>query len=254
MSSGTTNPLFEGMENLFSSPKFATKDLLSLNPLTPVQSNYLKKCYTMMTAGIATSIVASLYGPHINPSMALMGQFALVMYISAANYREHSVTNPSYGRPAAFMLLCAIVGCMMSPLIEMVNIIDPGLVNLAALASLAVFVSLSFASILNFKSRTFLYLGSSIASFAFYLSLVQLANWWFNSKMVFDITSLASFGLTLLYTLYDTQVALASVEMGREDVVGHSLMFYFNLVHTFMHILTKLAESKNDDDDRRKKN
>lgn len=124
--------------------------------------------------------------------------------------------------------------------------IDPAIPLQASVGALATFSGLGLASIFNYRSRTFLYMGGAIASLSMMVLMASFAGSIAGSRRIMDLTTFGSFLLTLMYTLYDTQMALAASQQGMEDVVSHAMAFYFNLFRMFTFILRKLSEREED--------
>jgi len=247
-----TSSSMGGLGDLFGffgeGPKLDSATLFNLNPITKKQSLYLQKVYTLMAAGVLTAAASAYYSPRINPLILLISLMVFLLAIPLTAHRQYEGWYV-YGRPAMFFLVCTIVGASIQETIQMADYIDPSMVQTAALASIAGFTSLSLAAVLNFKSRTFLMMATTIGSLTMFIASVSLMNYFMRSRIVIDLINLAQFGMTILYTLFDTQVALASVEHNRTDYVSHALQFFMNLIKIFLFILEQLMKKNNDNDD-----
>jgi len=257
MSTSTSERASNGLGDLFGmfqeGPKLESATLFNLTPISKQQSMYLQKVYTLMSGGILLAAASAYYSPFTSPFFSIIS-LVLMVAIQMTAHRQYEGWYV-YGRPAMFFGVCSILGASLRPLLELADFIDPSMVKTSALASIAGFTSLSVAAVLNFKSRTFLLMASTIGSLTLFLASVSFMNYFMRSKMIIDLMSLAQFGMTLLYTLFDTQVALASVEHNRTDYVSHALQFFINLFRMFVFVLEQLikkSDSSEEENPRRR--
>lgn len=132
----------------------------------------------------------------------------------------------------------------------------PDIVIQALLYTATAFVSFSLVSLCS-KRRSYLFVGSIIATIIQTLILYRLFSWLFGYNYFYGTMPHLLLGLFLacLYIIYDTQIIVERAESGDKDVPTHTLMLFIDLFQLFIKILQILMELQkdNDRDERRRR-
>ncbi len=131
----------------------------------------------------------------------------------------------------------------MGPLLSRLVLIDARIVFKALSATAILFISFSIVSFYS-KRRSWLYLGSLLASGTGLLIWLSFFNSFFRSTALFDVE--LYFGLLVfsVYVIFDTQVIIEKIKSGNDDFIGHSAMLFTDAVALFVRLLLILSKDK----------
>ena len=134
-----------------------------------------------------------------------------------------------------------IEGVSLSPLLRMVIEVDSWIVVGALLATTTIFVCFSLCALLAEK-RSWLFLGGFLSSAVGMMAIMNLANIFVRSSVVFDINVYLGLLIFCGFVIFDTQVIIEKSKVS-EDYVSHSLELFLDLVNIFVRLLIILSKN-----------
>ncbi|KAJ1984634.1 Bax inhibitor 1 [Dimargaris verticillata] len=235
-----------------SVPTFAT--LTKSANLTRVQQDHLVRVYTWLAATTGTAALGTMltfmYHWTVNPTLALLGAVACMVYIGATDNGGLQATK-TWTRSAALLVFGLLQGLSVGPLVAYTLHFQPNTLIMTLVGTALIFGCFTVSALTN-RSRSWLYFGGTLGSAVGVLSLLSLVNsLFFGSKSLFSLELYLGLVLFSAYIVYDTQLILQRVDLGSRDAVGHALTLFVDLFAVFIRILVILLQNQERRDDRR---
>lgn len=240
----------ENFQQYFERPLPTPASLLNFAPITTDQQNHLGRVY----AHLAMGVVMTAVGVHVEtkifsiPPMA-SGLVCMLCAWSIMSTRENKVDNTRLGKFFAFAFF---KGMSLGHFLYQISQVHPHILPIAFFGTLAVFGCLSGCAIFA-KQRSYLYLGGMLSSALMYMSLVSMANMFFQTQLAYDVLLWGSLAVFLGYVIFDTQVILEQARNGDKDIVAHGLQLYIDLIAIFIRIVVILMKREQDKERRKRR-
>uniref|UniRef100_A0A8D8RUX9 Bax inhibitor 1 n=2 Tax=Cacopsylla melanoneura TaxID=428564 RepID=A0A8D8RUX9_9HEMI len=135
----------------------------------------------------------------------------------------------------------------------MAIIVDPSIIITAFMLTTLLFVSFTMAAIFA-RDGTWIYIGGSLMTMLSTLITLSLANLFFGSKLLFDISIYLGLVVMCGFILYDTQLILEKVKLGDKDHVSHCIDLFIDFIGVFRRILIILHSREVENKKKEKKN
>jgi len=201
---------------------------------------HLTKVYTTLAVALfvaAAGSVVELTTRLFSGILSIIALFGLVIWFA--------ITDPTNIRTRlALMLSIAFAnGVIIAPLIEHTLNIDPAIVSTAFLGTTVVFACFSGAALLA-ERRSYLYIGGFLVSGLSTLALLSLANIFFRSLFVFNVSLYLGLIVFCGFVVFDTQLIVEKAYSGDKDFVAHSLELFIDFMKIFVRLLIILSKDK----------
>lgn len=195
----------------------------------------------------------------LNSTFFLSGFIMNILSVILSIYMIYQVMNKANSEDTRLLYLAGVafqMGFLVGPAIHTIADLHPEILLQAVLYTAAAFISFSLVSLLS-KRRSYLFLGSIIATIVQGMILYRTFNWLFGYGF-YGHYGLPYLMLGLLmacmYIIYDTQIIVERAERGDKDVPTHTLMLFVDLFQLFIKILQILMElQKNEKKDERRR-
>jgi len=229
---------------LFGRPLPTFASLLKMTPISDGARGHLAKVYSALTVGVFVSMAGCWFQLKVYQSgqpLAALLAFACLMALMS------SVDGPKgNSRLACFFGFTFFKGYAVGPLVGAVSARDPGLVAVALLGTLAVFINFSLAAIFA-RRRQFLFLGGILGSAALFMFVVSIVNTLFLTvPWISDLQLYGGLAMFLGYLLYDTQMTIEAFEAGSRDFLRHACELYIDGIAIFVRLVVILMRRSGD--------
>lgn len=214
--------------------------LTDFSKLDAQSKHHLKNVYACLT--ISTFMAAAGAGLHVLTNvmkggmLAALGSLGFMLALAfTANEAKNQMKRLGFLSAFAF---CS--GLSLGPLMDRVIDIDPSIVATAFIGTCVIFVCFSLSALWA-ESRSFLYLGGTLASGLTVMLVLGLMNIFFQSEMVFKINLYAGLFIFCGFILYDTQLIIEKRKNGDTDFIWHSVDLFLDFVNIFRRLMIILA-------------
>jgi len=204
---------------------------------------YLTLAGTTAAAAIGVLFFLKTQFPVI--ASALMG-LGLLVWLVISNSEditkvdENRQVNMRKGLALLF-LFGFFQGASIGALVQLVLELDPNIVTLAFIGSVAVFASFSGSAYFA-KRRSYLYIGGFLGSMLSTLLFLSFFNLFIRSEWMHVFTLYAGLFMFCGYVLYDTQMIIEKANQGSRNYVRHALELFIDLFAIFVRLLIILAK------------
>ena len=201
--------------------------------------------------------------------LSLIATYGTLFAIMGTSTNEFSLMR--VGLLAAFSFL---QGLNLGPIISYWYVVDMEILVKALAGTAVIFASFTIAGLLD-KKGSYMYLGGTSFCFCicshfscskharacvgFLLSglnllvLMQFANIFFRSEMVFELDLYGGLMLFAGFVVYDTQKIMLKAQLGVRDYILDGLTLFLDVVNIFIRILRILGKSKKEEKDNRRR-
>jgi FtsH-binding integral membrane protein len=217
--------------------------LFSMKHLSSTVRGELCKVYaavgaTMLAAtmGCAAAVRWGLFFD--SPMVPMLMTLGSLMYLS---YTSVQGKTPLSQRLGVMMLFGLFQGMSLAPLLYIALEIDASTVVTALLSTASIFVCFSLSALLAPK-REYLYLGGFLMSTLSLLFWASFFNMFFQSVAISWMNIYVGLFMFCGFLLYDTQMIILQIELGRRDFVLHAVNLFVDLVAIFVRILVILLD------------
>ena len=222
-------------------------NLLKFSDITPRVKTHLNQVYGTLSIGCLTAAATCLWTPVWLVTNIMFLIFSLIATIGLVVTMHAKRGNSDHGTKfVCFLLITAIDGASLKPLVQSAIDLDPVLVVNALVYTGVVFGSFTLTSFLTGR-RSMLFLGGILSSVMLGMSVGMLLSFFtgvsFISYFAYNVIMLVVFSL---YIMYDTQLIIEKAHQGDFDYNLHSLDLFIDLVRIFIHILRILMEMNKD--------
>ncbi|OAF71074.1 hypothetical protein A3Q56_01155 [Intoshia linei] len=215
--------------------------ITSFDKLNLDTQHHLKKVYATLTISTLVAMLGSY--AYIVSEFFRFGIIALIVGIASIVMlmtTKHTKNNVNI-RTGYLMSFAFTSGISLGPIISIAMHIDETIVMKAFALTCIIFFCFSMASLKSASERKYLYLGGTILTLTSVVFSLSLANLFFGSMLLFDITLYAGLGMFLMYILYDTQLIVYKFDNGDDDYIKHSLDLFIDFVAIFRRLVIILA-------------
>jgi len=222
-------------------------NLLNFAPITAAQQKHLTRVYASLFGGVIVTGCGVWFFLNVFAIPALLSVISTVacsLFLAGSHSGAHMNKETERKKLMLFGGLSFSMGTLLGPYIGYVSSLNAAILPTAFFGTLATFGCFSIAALFA-KKRTFLYLGSLLATALVYLSLTDFFNYFFfKSRMVHDITLYTGLLVYLGFVLYDTQLTLEDFNRGSRDYIFHAVQFYTDFVGIFIRLMQILAQQE----------
>lgn len=205
--------------------------------------HHLKNVYACLTISTLAACVGA--GLHFFTNFFRGGMLAALGslgFILALSFTAHEQKNQL--KRLGFLVgfaLCS--GISLGPLMEHMVRINPTIITTAFMGTCLIFVCFSMAALLA-EDRKFLYLGGTLLSGLSILTVLTLMNFFFRSKLVFELNLYAGLFIFCGFILYDTQLIVEKRRRGDDDFIWHSVDLFLDFINIFRRLLIILGNKE----------
>lgn len=225
-------------------------------PLNGELRSHLKNVYSSLTlsvlaaAGGASTVLLS---PRSSLFSAGGGGFWGLLAFGLAMALHFTPDNGKNWKNRMALLLgfAFFSGLGSGPLMSYAVALNPSLLPTAFLLSSTLFACFSGVA-LYAPSGHYLYLGGTLISALSTLFWLGLANIFFQSTMIFQLSLWAGLAVFCGFVVYDTQMIIEKRRRGEKDFIKHSLGLFIDFMQLFKRILILLIQKEQNG--QRKKN
>jgi len=205
-------------------------------------AQHLRLVYSTLGLSLlsCTAGIASFWYYHLPIFLFFVLSVALVLVISFA--RQNTPL-----RLASLFTFAALVGNSLGPLIAQTLELDPLLPLQASFLTTVVFACFSIGA-MTADTKTRIYFYSIVSATATGLLFVTLFSLFTPIKGLHSVILFASMIVWCGYIVYDTEVMLVRLALGRQDFVDDALKLFIDFVQLFVRILIALSKNKKKDD------
>jgi len=214
--------------------------LTDFSKLDAQSKHHLKNVYACLT--ISTFMAAAGAGLHVLTNvmkggiLAALGSLGFMLALAfTANEAKNQLKRLGFLSAFAF---CS--GLSLGPLMDHVIDIDPSIVATAFIGTCVIFVCFSLSALWA-ESRSYLYLGGTLASGLTVMLVLSLMNIFFRSEMVFQINLYAGLFIFCGFILYDTQLIIEKRKNGDDDFIWHSVDLFLDFINIFRRLMIILG-------------
>ncbi|XP_076449305.1 bax inhibitor 1-like [Babylonia areolata] len=224
-----------------SSPSWSTVFKFD-NLERPVQQ-HLKNVY----ACLGTGMLAAAAGGYLTLIGSIMQAGFLTALISVGlmlwlNSTRHCKENFNM-RMGIFLGFTFCSGVSLGPCLRMAIYVDPSIIPTALLATSVIFISFTIAALFN-TNRTFLYMGGLLMSTLSWLMVLSLANLFFGSRLLFNVSMYLGLFVFCAFVLYDTQLIVEKRRLGDDDYIWHSVDLFLDFINIFRKLMIILSNKE----------
>lgn len=188
------------------------------------------------TAGAYLQLTSAFFQSTMMMLMSSIGAFGFLIYVMSTKNQAGDGK-----RTAAFLGFTLCSGIGLGPLLEMALVINPSLIITAFMLTSLLFVSFTLAAIFA-REGQWIYIGGSLMTMLSTLITLSLANLFFGSKLLFDVSLYLGLVIMCGFILYDTQLILEKVKQGDKDHVSHCIDLFIDFIGVFRRILIILQQ------------
>jgi FtsH-binding integral membrane protein len=232
---------------------FNVAALFKAADLSPHQQSHLTRVYAAL--GVCCMLAASGVYTHMNNWFLLQGgiisTILSVILLAALKLSNRSKENEAK-RSAYLAGFAFCTGLNLGPLVEHTVAYHPGLVGIALSTTAVVFGSFSIASLFA-QRRHMLYVTAVLSSALSVYFWMHMALLFFRTPATYTAELYLGLGIFCLYVVYDTQLILARVDMGIEDVPNDCVELFLDAVNIFIRILAILRNSSDKKKDKKER-
>jgi len=214
-------------------------------PLNGEIRSHLKNVYSSLTLSVLTA-AGGAGTVLLSPRSALFSQFGggvwglVALGLAMALHMTQDNGKNWMNRMALLLGFAFFSGLSVGPLVSYAVALNPSLLPTAFLLSAMLFACFSGAA-LYAPSGQYLYLGGILMSGLTTLFWLGLANIFFRSQLIFQLSLWA--GLAVCgFVVYDTQMIIEKRRRGEKDFIKHSLELFIDFMHLFRKILVILMQ------------
>jgi len=220
-------------------------NLLSFAPITAAQQKHLTRVYASLLGGVAVTGAGVWFFLNVFALPPLLSFIASITCSIMLAGSQTGYLNKETERKKLLLFagLSFSMGNLLGPYIGYVSALNAGILPTAFFGTLATFGCFSIAALFA-KKRSFLYLGSLLASAVVYMALIDFFNFFFRSKLVHDVSLYTGLFVYLGFVLYHTQLTLEDFNRGSKDYIAHAVQFYTDFIGIFIRILEILAQQE----------
>ncbi|KAI5720926.1 bax inhibitor 1 [Diaphorina citri] len=184
------------------------------------------------TAGAYLQLTQAMFQSTLVMLLSSVGAFGFLIYVMSTKNQINSNRN----RTGAFIGFTLCTGIGLGPLLEMAIVVNPSIVVTAFMLTTLLFVSFTLAAIFA-REGQWIYIGGSLMTMLSTLITLSLANLFFGSKLLFDVTLYLGLVIMCGFILYDTQLILEKVKQGDKDHVSHCIDLFIDFIGVFRRVL-----------------
>ena len=231
--------------------KTESSGLSEPSDLSPRVKEHLNQVYGTLSIGCLTAAVACMYTPaHIAESSAFL-IFSFIAAIGLLITMALKSGNHDHGTKfICFLLLAAISGAELRPLIDYACEVDPVIIINALVYTGGIFVSFTLVSFMA-AEKSSLFVGGFLASMCLGITFGYLISWVLGTSFIsYFAYNLLNLFIFSCYVIYDTHLIIEKAEAGDYDYNQHAFDLFVDLIRIFIHIvkiLIALSTGKSDD-------
>lgn len=184
------------------------------------------------TAGAYLQLTQALFQSTMMMLLSSVGAFGFLIYVMSTKNQAGGDRN----RMGAFIGFTLCTGIGLGPLLEMAIIINPAIIVTTLMLTTLLFVSFTLAAIFA-REGQWIYIGGSLMTMLSTLITLSLANLFFGSKLLFDVSLYLGLVIMCGFILYDTQLILEKVKQGDKDHVSHCIDLFIDFIGVFRRVL-----------------
>ncbi|KAK4534627.1 hypothetical protein CDCA_CDCA02G0652 [Cyanidium caldarium] len=230
--------------DIFGSDRFFNAETFkNFRQLTPPVREHVARVYrTVFNAALCAVLACALQNrwPQLLPLSPGMSMLAGGLTLWGLSPQRSSLST----RYRLLMLLAALEGYGVGPLIQYAAGVDQALVLQALIATALVFGSFSIAA-LSGQRRSYLYLGGYLLSALSVLTMLSLwALVWGMAEWNWTLQLYGGLLLFAGFVVFDTQMIIERAFAGDRDHVQHSLELWVDLFAIFVRVVMTLLRSQ----------
>ena len=211
--------------------------LLKDNDIGPKVQAHLLNVYGLLSATTVVSAVGAQFdiAYRVHGILSTMACFAAMFYVMTTRGNTPD-------RLAGLLGFGFLQGVSLGGLIEIAGFIDPTILPQACVATALTFGAFALGAIMS-QRRSLLYLYALCSAGLSWLMWFSIANWFFQSRALFNVQVYAGLGVMAAFVAADTQKIIEVADLGLGDAIKDAMELFVDLVGLFVRILIILIQN-----------